>query len=355
LGAGLLTAASGNVAQAQSWLDRNARLELRREGPSPLDLSAFAQSRREDGDSLRDRSDRLDRSVERQDVSSQESQSSRQSDSTSRDSKDRPRQSKDVEVTVTLPVDYTSNAIRASTETVVGRGQADVHFHPDIAAKWSHQYDWAKLTATGGVGFDRYFEVRDADENTMFWSFKMAFTDGKSDLFVPYLSYIGLAGFEPDFSFRTDILNDANVGFTSGIGFDKNGRVIGYKDASKDGESSLQLDLRLTRRMAEPSSQDMVQVMAALEYEYIFNKEWKLNLAPRVRVRWYDDFHGEKRRDIRPSVIAKAIWTPEWLTQVMPRAEIDFILFYQRNFSNLREEEYVVWELGPTVIFAWKL
>ena len=65
-------------------------------------------------------------------------------------------------------------------------------------------------------------------------------------------------------------------------------------------------------------------------------------------MRWYDDdVDGQKRRDIRPSVTVKAIWTPEWLTKQIPKAEINFALFFQRNISTIAEEEFTQWELGP--------
>src|SRR5262249_40719276 len=139
---------------------------------TPLDLAAFAQSRREDSDSR-------DRSSERQDAKQQSSKSS--------DDK-KPSQPKDLELTITLPINYTSNAILASTETVVNT-KPDVHVTPDIALKWSHQYDWVKLSGSVGTNTDRYFQDHDADENTVFWAYKAYLTDGKQDLFVPYFSY----------------------------------------------------------------------------------------------------------------------------------------------------------------------
>src|SRR5262245_49603946 len=400
----MLAACSPGDAQAQSWLDGGAALELRRESPArpelrgvaarpeprrdgagrfelrrdgaarpelrresvarldlrrdtfgPLDLSAFAQGRRDDVD--RDRRDRPDSSAERLDTSSERSESSRQSSSDKDKDKDKSSAPKDLTFEITIPGDYTSRAFRASTEDVVPQDKPDVHIHPDVALKYSHQFDWFKLTSNAGAGIDRYFETKDANEDTLFWAGRLQFIDGKSDLFIPYIGYNGIAGFEPGFRRNTDILNDLYAGFKSGIGFKKDFSTIQASDATDPGQSSVVVDLRVTRRVAQPSRQDNVQVQAEVEFSYVFSKEWSASVAPRVRLRWYDDpvdDFGTHRRDIRSSMLAKLVWTPEWLTKVLPKAEIDFQFFFLRNYSNIKADEFVVWEVGPQVVLAWK-
>jgi hypothetical protein len=71
-------------------------------------------------------------------------------------------------------------------------------------------------------------------------------------------------------------------------------------------------------------------------------------------MRWYDSFEGSFRRDYRPSAILQAIWTPDWLTRWVRRAEIDFTVTFLRNISNLPEERFSEWDVGPSVTFAWK-
>src|SRR5262249_57806728 len=126
--------------------------------------------------------------------SSDQSESSRDTSKSSSDKdKDKDKKSsapKDLTFEITIPADYTSKAFRATTEQVVN-GKPDVHVHPDVALKYSHQFDWFKLTSNAGAGIDRYFEAKDADEDTLFWGGKLQFTDGKSDLFIPYIGYNG--------------------------------------------------------------------------------------------------------------------------------------------------------------------
>jgi hypothetical protein len=345
------------VARPELRRESVARLDLRHDTFAPLDPSAFAQGRRDDVD--RDRRDRPDSSAERLDTSSDRSETSRDTSKSSsdKDKDKKPSAPKDLEFAITIPADYTSRAFRATTEDVVARDKPDVHVHPDVALKYSHQFDWFKLSSTAGAGIDRYFEVKDADEDTLFWSGKVQFTDGKQDLFIPYIGYSGIAGFEPGFRRNTDILNDLYTGFKSGIGFKKDGTTIQSSDATDPGQSSVVVDLRVTRRVAQPSRQDNVQLSAEVEYSYVFSKEWSVSVAPKVRLRWYDDpvdDFGTHRRDIRSSLLAKAVWTPEWLTKVLPKAEIDFQFYFLRNYSNIKEDEFVVWELGPQVVLAWK-
>src|SRR5262249_34116639 len=228
-----------------------ARLDLRRDPLNPLDLSAFAQGRREED---HDRRDRPDSSSERLDTSSDSSEPSRDSSKSSsdKDKDKKPSAPKDLTFEINIPGDYTSRAFRASTEQVVPQDKPDVHVHPDVALKYSHQFDWFKLTSNAGAGIDRYFEAKDADEDTLFWGGKLQFTDGKSCLFIPYLGYNGLPGFEPNFRRNTDILNDLYAGFKSGIGFKKDFTTIQASDATDPGQSSITVDLRVTRRVAQP-------------------------------------------------------------------------------------------------------
>ena len=62
---------------------------------------------------------------------------------------------------------------------------------------------------------------------------------------------------------------------------------------------------------------------------------------------------GEQRHDNRLSAIARAVWTPDWLTRRIKNAEIDFEVAWYKNYSNCSFEQYTVWEVGPSVPLAW--
>ena len=91
----LLACQSGGFAE--SWLDRDGRTDLRRDG---------------------------------------ETQPS--------DSKASP--SKDFTIGLTLPTHYSSNVASASVDSLIAN-RGDGHVAPEFYLKWSHQYDWAKLSA----------------------------------------------------------------------------------------------------------------------------------------------------------------------------------------------------------------
>jgi hypothetical protein len=263
------------------------------------------------------------------------------------------REGKDFELALTAPVLYTTLAVRESTDTVTNN-KGDWHFNPDLQLYWSHQYPAAKLSAYAGVSVDRFFTESDADEDTVFGGVKAAWTDGGSDLFVPYLRYDVTVDFQPDFRSRDDTLHDLAVGASSGIGFRPGTGPIAYRDALDPGDLSVGIDARAGRRLADPSGFENSFVVLTLDALYVVSRDWSVRLTPRFRTRWYDDFFGTFRRDYRLSAILTAAWTPDWLTRLLPRAEIDLTVGFLRNFSNLSEESFHEWDVGPALSFAWR-
>jgi serine/threonine protein kinase len=100
-----------------------------------------------------------------------------------------------------------------------------------------------KLSALVDAGIDRYLRQSTANEDTVYASVKASFTDGRSDLLVPYVSYTPSVDFSPTFHREDDTLHDFAAGLTSGIGV-RAGRRIRYADAIDPGDVSLGLDLR---------------------------------------------------------------------------------------------------------------
>jgi hypothetical protein len=86
----------------------------------------------------------------------------------------------------------------------------------------------------------------------------------------------------------------------------------------------------------------------------VYDEAWTFVMTPKFRVRWYDSFFGEFRRDYRPGVVLQATWTPAWLTRRIKRAEVDFTVTFFRNMSNLPDESFTEWDVGPTVALSWK-
>ncbi len=96
-----------------------------------------------------------------------------------------------------------------------------MHFNPDLLLKWSHQFAALKLSASVDVSIDRFFTETDQDGGLT-----ASFTDGRSDLFVPYLSYNVTAELRPDFGKTDDVLHGFSAGFVSGIAYRNAGSLL---------------------------------------------------------------------------------------------------------------------------------
>lgn len=260
---------------------------------------------------------------------------------------------KDFEIALTAPVLLTDNAVR---EDVVGNAtqRGDAHFNPDLFLKWSHQFANFRLATSVDASVDRYFTETDLDLDTAFGSVALALTDGRSDLFVPYVSYAVTADFVPDFSQWEDVLHSFSAGFGSAIAFDAGGRPIRLQDALNPGDRSFAVDVSAGRRLSDPHDFENSFVLVSADLFYVAASEWTFGFSPRFRARWFDDFFGDFRRDFLLSGLVRAIWTPSWLTSLVPGAEIDATLSFTRNFSTLQSEDFSQWEGGPALVFDWK-
>ena len=257
------------------------------------------------------------------------------------------------ELIVSAPLLYTNFATQIATDELLSR-KGDAHFYPDVALKWSHQFDWLKLSVGVDLAMDRYLTQKSANEDTINSGFKAAFTDGKSDLFVPYVSYASWVDFLPLFGRHDDTLQDFAAGFTSSIGLNGNGSVIPYKKATQDGDAYIRFDARIGQRIADPRDYENKFVSASVQFGYVVNRELEVSISPMVKAKWYDDYFGDVRRDVNVNTLFLVAWTPPWLKDMARGAEIDFTATIERNFSNLAEKNYTRWEAGPGVVFRVK-
>ncbi len=224
-----------------------------------------------------------------------------------------------------------------------------MHFNPDLLLKWSHQFAALKLSASVDVSIDRFFTETDQDGGLT-----ASFTDGRSDLFVPYLSYNVTAELRPDFGKTDDVLHSFSAGFVSGMAYRPGGGRIALRDPVRPGDRAIALDVSAGRRLADPRDFENTFAIATLDLSYVVALDWTFGFTPKLRVRWYDNFEGEFRRDYRLSCILRAAWTPAWLTRIVPAAGIDFTLSFLKNFSTLPRERFSPWEGGPAAALTWR-
>jgi hypothetical protein len=162
------------------------------------------------------------------------------------------------------------------------------------------------------------------------------------------------ADLRPNFGPSDDVLHSFSAGASSGIGFDGSGARIPLRDATKPGNWSVAFDVSGGRRLADPHDFQNSFVTAVADADYVISPTWTVGFTPKFRVRWYDDFEGGFRRDVRLTGILRAAWTPTWLTQLVRSAEIDFSVSFLRNYSTVADERFSQWEGGPSLVLAWR-
>jgi hypothetical protein len=160
--------------------------------------------------------------------------------------------------------------------------------------------------------------------------------------------------FDRNFRYVDLAVNDVIVGFSSSLGIDPTGKLVAFSDASAPGALSFTFDTRVGQRFSESTHSQLRFAQASLEGALVLTKRLTISVTPKVRVRWYDDYYDAFRRDIRAGGLVKLTWGPEWLTKVLPRSEFTLALNVYRNFSNLLEQNYLLWDVGPTLAMKWK-
>ena len=259
---------------------------------------------------------------------------------------------KDFRLIFTLPLLGTNNAAGAISERAGASGSPDIHVNPDLMLRWMHQYDSVRLSASADIAFDRYATNTDQSSDTVTGVLKAALTNGRSDLFVPYVSYTGIADYEPGFSIRDDALHSFALGFSSGIGISAAGAVIPFRDSSGVGDWSFAADLSFGRRLAAPRDFDSTFATFVTDVVYNLRSDVHLGLLSKVRYRDYDSYFGQSRRDTFVAFQARVELTPEWLTRALPGAELDLAVEFQQNMSTLETARYTRWETGPALILT---
>jgi hypothetical protein len=87
---------------------------------------------------------------------------------------------------------------------------------------------------------------------------------------------------------------------------------------------------------------------------YIISDSWRMEVSSGIRARWYENYNGEKRTDVRPGASMAVTRTPDWLKKIVKRGELSLNFDYYRNYSNIVDKSYSIWELGPTLSLRTK-
>src|ERR1700722_4762317 len=255
---------------------------------------------------------------------------------------------------INLPISWSSNAVQTFGEQSpeLGRPTSDWHVTPDVLLRYTYQSNWVRLSAKLDAGEDRYFQQITVNQDAIYATLKAEFTDGRSDLLVPYVAYTPEVDYLPFFAHWQASLQDFYAGFSSAVGL-RRGALVAYRDAISPGDLSLVLDISARQRLAEPSAFENTFFRASVDAIYVIKPELSLWLTTTYRYRHYPDFFGDNRHDNRLSAVARAVWSPDWLVSRVKDAEIDFNVAWYKNYSNVPSQRYIDWEIGPSVLLAW--
>lgn len=306
----LVLVAMQSAGLADSWLDRDGRVELRRD----------------------DRHRSSDSSKE---------------------------PSKDFTIELALPARYSSNVANASADAVIEK-RGDIHVSPDLNLRWSHQYDWAKLSAEVGVSTDRYLSATEANLNSLYSTFKIQKTDGKSDHFVPYALVTNNIYFEPTFRGPEISFHDVAAGFYTGVAWRDKQRIpyrdafIPYAEADEPGDVAVMFDARVGRRISDMTDYQYTFAALKAQVAYIISPHWRIEAATKFRANWYENYFGERRTDYRPGADLGLVWTPDWLKALVKRSDLTLNFGVYRNYSNIPDKAYTIWDVGPTLSLRTK-
>lgn len=251
----------------------------------------------------------------------------------------------DFSLTLSVPLLRSTSVLGTNSdgETI---DKPDWHVLPEAKLQWRHQFSNFKLTTYGVFGVDRYFDVKEADTFTLEGGALLEMTDGTSDVFVPYLSYIGRSYFDGDFRSLDDHRHDLAGGIFSGWGW-RDGHAVAYAHATQADDQSLTIDVYGGRRLANEDFREHTFAGISLSYTYNLTSQLWLVVTPKAKFRHYANFFDESRRDTRLSVLTKLIWAPEWLTRHLPGSELSFGAEYFHNASTDTLSRYSLWDIGP--------
>jgi hypothetical protein len=251
-----------------------------------------------------------------------------------------------------LPAFYSTSVVPSNADGS-GVEKPDWRFSPEAVLRWSRQFSDVRLTASAALILDRYRQVTSADLNTLEGTLKAFLTDGRSDLFVPYASLIATTFYDRDFKSLDDRRQEVAIGFYSGLGF-RGGQALAYRSVKKPEDRGIRLDLQIGYRFANDSNIEHLFVDGIVDFIYVLRPDLSFVVSPKVRARWYSDYFGASREDLRVGAKALLAWEPEWLVKALPGSELQFSVEYLRNFSNEPSVKYSLWEVGPTIALKAK-
>jgi hypothetical protein len=252
---------------------------------------------------------------------------------------------KEFDVSANLTYAWNSNAAQDRNDP-----EAEMHWIPDVSLGWRRQFEDVRLTARAGLSFDRYPSHSDLDCDEAYGHFKAELTDGGDMRWTPYVSYRPDVSFEPLLSRRTQTTHDVAAGLSNMFYVNGDGEWISKREAWAAGSGYFGFDIQGGWRFSDPDDWSAAFVKAKFPLRAVVSERVVAGAQPLLTVRWYPDYKGASRRDIRPGVNFGVTWAPSWLDGW----ELSAGAQYVRNVSTRSKSEFTQWEAGPTVSMRLK-
>jgi len=252
---------------------------------------------------------------------------------------------KEFDLSFNLPFTYNTNPAQNP-----GSGEAEWHWSPDISAGWRRQYEAVRLSARADLSFDRYPTRHDLDADELWLLAKVEFTDGADYRWTPYVSYRPDWSFSPILAERTQTIHDLALGVSNMFYLDPGGGWVSRREARTQGSTFFGFDISGGRRFSDPDDFSATFVKAKLPFRVVLDERVIAGAQPTLTARWYPDYKGVFRRDLRPGGNAGITWSPEGLDGW----ELSAGAQYTRNFSTRAKSEFSQWDIGPTLSFRVK-
>ncbi len=235
-----------------------------------------------------------------------------------------------------LPETYNSNPATATTGLL-----GSDRFDPKLQLNFGFQLGSLQLSGNSALDADRYGIPSPPNANAWLSTVKLAWnhntlTDPSvANAIVPYLQYQPSVRFASDFSSTSSRSND----FGGGVTLDE--RALWFSKHDKNSWQ-ISLDITASRRIANTGDSTSLVLKQSVT---LTDGAAKLQFAPSLRQRWFDDALGVSRRDTTLTVPFVLEYDAPFLQSV--DGDIAFAVTYTRNYSNLSTKNSEQWNVGP--------
>lgn len=219
-----------------------------------------------------------------------------------------------------------------------------------------------RFSANARAEVDRFTSEASADFDKIAVSARLQYVDPNNDqAFSPYVVYAPRWDFAPTFASEFSRRQDVNIGFNKTFSFDADSqRVAISASSSADTLWSFGLTAQVQRRFREPlaSSWGFFVIPSAF---YVISPQWNISGGVEVLYRDFDSINGLDQSDwfIEPLAVIEFVIPETWFgsasnATIFGRPALDFMVAYEKNWSNFDPANYSLWRVGVVLKLGWR-